>query len=435
MQLKRKSIGTSLAAATATLLGNSAPSAVLAQELTPWKFDTATLYYGESDSRVRDFSINALASKEVKEESLLNLRLALDTLTGASPSGAVPANTVQTFTTPSGGSSYLVAAGESPLDTSFLDTRVAISSNYSWPVTRLTTLDVGMSLSDEYDYTHTGVNMKLARDFNNRNTTMSFGLAFASDTVDPVGGAPIGLTPMMSGAADPDGGAKRGSQSKDVTDFLLGVTQVINRKTLIQFNYSLSQSDGYLSDPYKILSVVDSVLGDPIAAPSGIGLDYLYLFEQRPDTRDKQGLFGLLKRDVGGNVFDISYRYMTDDWDIDSHTVDMHYRWNLDRGSYLQPHIRFYSQTAAGFYRTALFDGDPLPAFATADYRLSEFDAVTIGVKFGKPTERGEISGRLEFYQQTGKASPGSQVGSLASFDLNPELNAIIAQFSYSFGG
>ena len=45
------------------------------------------------------------------------------------------------------------------------------------------------------------------------------------------------------------------------------------------------------------------------------------------------------------------------------------------------------------------------------------------------------MSGRLEFYQQTGKASPGSQVGSLHSFDLNPELNAIIAQFSYQFGG
>jgi hypothetical protein len=126
---------------------------------------------------------------------------------------------------------------------------------------------------------------------------------------------------------------------------------------------------------------------------------------------------------------------MTDDWDIDSHTVDLHYRWNLTSGSYFQPHLRFYSQTAASFYRTVLFDGDALPVFATADYRLGEFDAVTIGVKFGKPTPRGEISGRLELYQQTGKAQPGSQVGSLQNFDLYPDLNAVIAQFSYSFGG
>ncbi|MGD8341847.1 MAG: DUF3570 domain-containing protein, partial [Gammaproteobacteria bacterium] len=145
--------------------------------------------------------------------------------------------------------------------------------------------------------------------------------------------------------------------------------------------------------------------------------------------------FGLLKRDIGGDVFDVSYRYMTDDWDIDSHTLDLHYRRNLSSGSYIQPHLRFYSQTAASFYHTVLFDGDPLPSLATADYRLGEFDAVTIGVKFGKPTSRGEISGRLELYQQTGKAQPGSQIGSLRSFDLNPELNAVIAQFSYSFGG
>jgi len=261
---------------------------------------------------------------------------------------------------------------------------------------------------------------------------MSFGVAMASDSVDPVGGAPLGLTPMLAGTGN---GNKLGSQTKDVIDVLLGVTQVINRHTLVQFNYSLSQSDGYLTDPYKILSVVDPILGDPIAAPPGAGLNYLYLYENRPDTRDKQGLFGLLKRDIGGDVFDVSYRYMTDDWDIDSHTIDMHYRWNLDNGSYFQPHVRFYSQTAAGFYQTVTFDGAPLPNFATADYRLSEFDAVTVGIKFGKPTSGGEMSARLEFYQQTGNASPGSQVGSLQSFDLNPELNAIIAQFSYDFGG
>jgi hypothetical protein len=81
-----------------------------------------------------------------------------------------------------------------------------------------------------------------------------------------------------------------------------------------------------------------------------------------------------------------------------------------------------------------LFNGTPLPAFASADYRLSEFDGITLGIKYGRETEHGEMSGRLEFYQQSGNASPGSQVGSLQNFDLNPGLEAIIAQFSYNFG-
>jgi hypothetical protein len=44
------------------------------------------------------------------------------------------------------------------------------------------------------------------------------------------------------------------------------------------------------------------------------------------------------------------------------------------------------------------------------------------------------MSARLEFYQQSGATSPGSAVGSLQNFDLNPDLNAVIAQFSYKFG-
>jgi hypothetical protein len=431
MQLKKKasmSIGASLAAATAGLLGSS-PGKAVAQELPPWEYDSAILYYSESDSRVQDFSINLAARKEVREERFLNLKLAIDTLTGASPSGAAPANAVQTFTTPSGGSTFNIAAGQQVLDPSFLDTRTALAANYELPLGRLTRFDVGLSLSDEYDYTHSGVNMKLDHDFNNRNTTFTFGLAVANDSINPVGGAPIGLAPMTAA-----GGNKQGDQSKDVTDILLGVTQTLNRHSLVQFNISLSDSSCYQSDPYKILSIVDPVTGNPVVAPPLNGLPYLYVYENRPDTRDKQSIYGLYKRDFGGDVFDVSYRYMTDDWDVDSHTIDLHYRWNFDRGSYLQPHVRFYSQTAAGFYQTVLFNGTPLPEFASADYRLSEFDGLTLGIKYGWATRRGEMSGRLELYQQTGNASPGSQVGSLQNFDLNPGLEAIIAQFSYNFG-
>ena len=204
------------------------------------------LIYSESDSRVQDLSFNALGRKELREDSFLNLTFALDTLTGASPSGAVPSPVPQTFTRPSGNASYTVPANEPPLDDTFQDTRTALSASWEWPVTRLMLLNVGASLSDEYDYTHTGLNAKLARDFNDRNTTLSFGVALASDTVDPVGGSPVPLAPMLEQGNSAN---KRGSESKDVTDLLFGVTQVLNRKTLVQLNYSLSNSDGYLTDP------------------------------------------------------------------------------------------------------------------------------------------------------------------------------------------
>jgi hypothetical protein len=342
----------------------------------------------------------------------------------------VPATTVQTFTRPSGNDQYLVAAGEQPLDDTFLDTRTALSASWEWPVTRLALLSVGASVSDEYDYTHTGINARIARDFNDRNTTLSMGLALANDTIDPVGGSPAPLSPML-GLGDLSN--RRGGQAKDVLDMLLGVTQVVNRQTLVQVNYSLSRSDGYLTDPYKVLSVVDPITGNLVPGPVGSGLN-LYLYESRPETRDKQSLFALVKRDFNGDVLDASYRYMTDDWGIDSHTFDVHYRWNIDDGRYWQPHVRFYSQNEADFYRTVLFAGQPLPSEATADYRLAKFTGLTFGVKYGRETTRGEFSTRLEWYRQSGEPSANAAVGSLAGVELYPDLDALIAQFTYGFG-
>jgi hypothetical protein len=412
-------------------LGQGAPNDVRAQELTPWDIDVSTLLYSESDGRVQDFSINGLVRKELREDSFLNLTLAIDTLTGASPSGAVPQTAVQTFTRPSGNAQYVVGARSQPLDDTFQDTRTAFSANWEWPVTRLALLSVGASLSDEYDYTHTGLNARIARDFNNRNTTLSFGAALASDTISPVGGSPVALAPMLGLG---DRANKRGDQSKDVVDLLFGVTQVINRHTLLQVNYSLSESDGYLTDPYKVLSVVDPATGNVVPGPVGSGLSR-QLYESRPDARDKQSLFGLVKRDFDGNVLEGSYRYMTDDWGVDSHTFEVHYRWNLGDGKYVQPHVRFYQQTAADFYRRVLFNGAAAPIFATADYRLGEFEGLTIGAKYGRATRNGEWSARLEWYTQTSAVDSSALVGSLASLDLYPDLNALIAQFSYKFGG
>jgi hypothetical protein len=154
MQLKNttpRRISPELAAATCALLGQAAAAVAVAQELPPWDVDASLLFYSESDGRVRDVSLNALARKELREDSFLDLTLVFDSLTGASPSGAVPSTEVQTFTRPSGEGQYTVAAGEQPLDDTFLDTRTALSATWEWPVTRLARLSVGASMSDEYD--------------------------------------------------------------------------------------------------------------------------------------------------------------------------------------------------------------------------------------------------------------------------------------------
>lgn len=426
-------IAQGLAAATCSLLGTAAALPVAAEEEPQWEFDTALLYYGESDDRVRDLSFNVLARRLFADDKILSLGLVYDSLTGASPSGAIPQDEVQTFTRPSGDAVYPVAPGELPLDDTFLDTRYALTAGWQQPIGRLYTGSAGFSFSTEYDYTHAGLNFGLSRDFNKRNTTVSLGAALARDELDPVGGAPLPLAVMGDLGDLSSRGA--GTGKKDVLDLLFGVTQVISEKFLVQINYSLSDSSGYLNDPYKILSVVEPATGKGIVrTPSpATGPLHEYRFESRPDQRTKHSLFMQGKYYMDGKVLDMSWRYMTDDWGIDSHTLDATFRWPLGERRWLEPHLRLYTQTEADFYRASLPAGE-LPAFASADYRLAAFDAITAGVKYGWTTSSGnELAVRLEYYRQSGDIPNDQLFGDHTSKTLYPGLDAVILNVSYGF--
>jgi hypothetical protein len=432
----KKTVVISLATATCTLLGTTPSNPVQAQEEPGWTFDTALLYYNEDNDRVQDISINLLGVRSFVDDRILSLNLAVDSLTGATPVGSIPFGSPQTFTSPSGLQTRTTPANEIPLDDSFLDTRVALSANWQQPIGRLNTFSGGVSASDEYDYLHLGANVKFSRDFNKRNTTASIALAVAADELDPVGGAPMPLTPMLDVG---DVSNRTGKKDKDVFDVVLGITQVVNRNLLVQLNYSFSDSSGYLTDPYKILAIVDPVSGDPVVrvpTPGVEGPSHEYRFEGRPDSRTKHSLYAQAKYYMNGKVLDASYRYMTDDWNIDSHTIDLRYRWPVGERSYFEPHVRFYSQTHADFYNTSLASDQPLPTYASSDYRLGEFDAFTVGLKYGWKTASGnEISARLEYYSSDGNVPDYLVIGTNQQADLlYPDLDAIIAQLSYRFG-
>jgi hypothetical protein len=423
-----------LAAAACALLGTTiATRAAAEDEAERWSFDSSLLYYAESDDRVQDISALLSAQRDFGDERTLAATLTADTLTGASASGAIALDTPQTFTSPSGRAVYTTQPGEVPLDDTFLDTRFALNASWTQPLARLYTFSAGLGFSTEYDYTHVGANLSLARDFNKRNTTLSAGVAWSQDDIDPVGGAPLPLSQML----DVNNNAnKLSTDSKDVLDLLVGLTQVLGRNTVLRVNYSYSDSSGYLNDPYKILSVVDPISGDTIArVPVGEGPTGVYLYESRPDSRLKHSLFAEVKHAFGPKVLHVGYRFMTDDWGIDSSTAEARLRWPIGAASYIEPQLRYYTQSEADFYRASLVNGQALPEYASADFRLGNFDATTVGVKFGHRTASGnEWSTRLEYYQQSGQV-PGDQIiGNQANREQYPDLSAVIVQFAYRFG-
>ncbi|MFT4925312.1 MAG: hypothetical protein ACI8WB_001404 [Phenylobacterium sp.] len=437
-----------LAAASCALLGADALAASNAANTNSdddWKFNTAILYYGESDSRVTAVEGIINANKTFDENEILDLKITVDTLTGASPTGAVPQPGIQTFTRPSGRGNYQVAAGEVPLDDTFHDTRLQLNGQWTQPVGESYLGSFGLHASKEFDYLSLGFNGSVSRDINQKNTTLSAGFAYSHDTIEPEGGRPVPYAAMLISTDElDDNGADEqqnqqhadvfsqsrlgGSGSKDILDLLLGVTQVINRRAIMQFNYSYSTSDGYLTDPFKVVTVVNA---------QGLAQDHLY--ENRPDKRTKQSFFWQTKYHFDSTIADVSYRFMTDDWGIDSHTVDSKLRFVFDNDSYLEPHFRIYRQGAADFYRPFLLQSTVLqsplqPVYASADYRIGEFTAYTVGFKYGIKLNSGNnLAFRLEYYQQDPNNDGFNAPGVLSSYELNPTVKALILQLSYSF--
>ncbi len=416
MQLKKKSrINGALAMAATALLGGE----VVAED-KGWEVDASLLYYSEDD-RVDATEPTINATKTFADGSKLNLHFVADTLTGASPNGAAPSDVPQTFTRPSGNGSFVVAPGEIPLDDTFKDSRAQFGVGWEAPISRVMRYNVGVNVSSEYDYESVAVSAGLARDFNKKNTTLSFGVAFEADTLSPEGDIPTPLASMATaGSPQPRDGS---SETKDVVDVVLGITQVINAQTVMKFNVGTSQSSGYLNDPFKIVSVVDV---------NGRAVDYIY--ENRDDSRTKKYLYWSTQYHTPWeDTVDFSFRYMTDDWGIDSQTIDLRYRWNVSPRLYVQPHLRLYTQSEADFYRHSLSQAEAIPQEVSADYRLAEFDATSIGLKVGYAlSSSSEISVRFETYQQRGDTSPSGAIGVQQQYDMFPDLDASFLQVTYS---
>ena len=414
MQLKKpKPIRQLLTAATSSLLAGTVCHAQ-GQEQIPWQVDSALLYYSEKN-RVTVFEPVVAVRKDIGDEQFVGVRLVLDSMTGASPNGAIPLDTPQTFTTPSGNATFTTPAGETPLDNTYRDFRAALSAEWETPLSEHLKTVIGGNYSQERDYSSLGASLNLAWDLNKRNTTLATGISMSHDQVNAVGYVPVGLSAVPTQAGVQKNLQSKGAVSKDIKEWLLGVTQVLGPRTLLQFNFTLADEQGYLTDPYKILSVLDNSGQLRSTDP--------YLYEKRPDSRRRQALYFKLNHQFGADVVQAGYRYYEDDWGIISHTYNLHYRYEFTGGRhYLQPHLRYYLQSKADFYHYSLQSSN-MPAFASADYRLGDMSTTTLGLKYGMVLgDSHEFGTRLESMQQKAEGD--------APFTDN---TAIILQLDYSF--
>jgi Protein of unknown function (DUF3570) len=392
--------------------------------LEDWSADSALAYYQE-DGRIQAIEPVVNISKAFADGEILNFNATFDALSGASPNGALPSHSPQTFTGPSGKKThaYTIAPGQLPSDPHYSDARFAAGVHWTTPLSRVDELIIGGKFSVEDDFVSGTLDASIAHDFNQKNTTLSFGLYSEYDSLHP-----IGNTPVPGG--DVASLVRTGGKNKEGVGALLGITQVMTRTWLTELNLSVDRFTGYLNDPYKITSIIDS-------AGNTTGYDY----ESRPNQRTRKSAYSENRVAWSSQLSSVlSLRYMSDNWAVRSDTAQLHLRWSwANREQYIEPTIRWYRQTAADFYTPFIRDtATQSSSFESADSRLGAFHALTYGVKYahrlpglGNRAES-EFSVRAEYYQQRFNEQIPVPAG-LQGLDLYPGLKAVLVQLGYRF--
>jgi len=427
----KPSIRNALTVATCTVLSSSLSTVSFAEEEKSdlSKIGLSTFFYSEEE-RVSVNTTHVAIENDLGDGSFLRANIIYDTITGASPNGRIIPAAADggniPFTSASGFSISINDNGSTGKRwlTEFTDKRAALNLSLERPITRTLKGVIEGNYSSENDFTSYGASGTISWDINQRNTTITSGFGVLNESVSPASGTPLGLgvsncndtAPVLPTWANCNITSPRfGNGKKRMFDGMIGVTQIVNQRTITQLNYSLGVSLGYLTDPYKLISVVDNTID---------GEEVMILYENRPDRRTKHSLYWKTVSQLSEKkVVDFSYRYFWDDWGMTSHTFDYKYRYDYEPKSYWQPHIRYNLQSSADFFQRAIDSSIAgLPQYASADYRLGKLSTYTIGLKYGQELGvNGSFTVRAEYIVQ-----------SYSEVDL-PNMKALVYQGTFTF--
>jgi hypothetical protein len=411
---RRSPLRTRLNAAACMLVAAGMPASASADSSPRWQFEGSALYYGER-GRARVVEPIARITRLFPGGQTLSARLGLDAISGASPSGALPSGRVQTTTTPSG-RIRTVPADQIPVS-SFKDIRGSLDLEWLRPIAGRLTSTSGLHYSREQDYQSVGGSAALSLECMQRLTTFTVGAGFNRDTVTPRGGTRLGL-------ADGKTFLNHGSDDKRVSSGMVGASRVLNRRWMVSVDLSRTLERGYLTEPYKVVSLMDPRTGKTAGE----------LTENRPAARDRSAVLTSTVYHLPEDIVYASYRYYWDTWSVRSHTVDLKYRHPFVNETYLQPHLRYYAQAPADFFRLGLVKGDALPEFVSSDSRLGPMRSVTLGATYGFriPGRPGDWSVRTEYTRQFGDGHPRGVVGVQRGFALQPRQDIGTVTIGYT---
>lgn len=214
------------------------------------------------------------------------------------------------------------------------------------------TFSAGFSKENDYLSIHGALGME--RSFAEKNTTVSLSTAYSYDWIEPV----------RDGFPD-----RQRTGEKWAVDLFGGLSQILTRASAAQLTLNYKHSGGYLSDPYKLIQVVNG--------PN--------LSDKRPNDKDQVSLMAryrhhlpLHERFAASMHFD--YRFYWDNWEGISHTFELAwYQTVWFDWLTITPGVRYYSQSEAEFYEPILANDSP--KYRSSDFRLSPYGAISAKIK------------------------------------------------------
>jgi len=228
----------------------------------------------------------------------------------------------------------------------FDDTRYAGSLfvGYNSPDTLIT---VGGYYSTEIDYEGRSLFFNLIKQLNEQNTALGLGMSQSFDQWKPVFDRVLPQDYRRERKID------------------LSITQLLSPKAMVQFIYSNIYSEGFLASPYHYVI-------NPVIAK----------FERYPETRMGHAFtFKIVKLITEPMSINLSYRYYTDDWDINSHTANVELITDLTKTITTGVRYRYYTQTNA-FFIKPIDQYTENDQYYAVDYRMSSFSSHTVGLSF-----------------------------------------------------
>jgi hypothetical protein len=207
-----------------------------------------------------------------------------------------------------------------------------------------TRYSVGLSGSDENDYTASTASFDISQDMFGDLTTVSLGFSRGWDEVRRRGDSEF-------------------EEPVDRRSYRLGLTQIVTPKLMMGLAYETITDEGFLNNPYRSVRYLD-----PDSAAG-----FAFQPEVYPRTRTSNAAslnasyFLPYRAALHGE-----YRWFTDTWGIDANTVRVGYTQPLGQRWVLEGGYRWYDQSAADFY-SDLFPRRDFQNFLARDKELSTF--------------------------------------------------------------